>query len=138
MVEFWHHLSIFKIVNAFLNYFLTFFHSAVVLFVLFGWISKFTRKAHLITLALILISWLGIGLYKGVIGYCPLTDWHWDIKRELGERNIPSSFTEYMLEKITGMDFDRKLVDMGTAAGLILSVLAAGYVNLRSRFFKKH
>ena len=109
----------------------------MVLFVLFGWIPKSTRKAHLIVIALILISWLGIGVYKGVIGYCPLTDWHWDIKYELGERNIPSSFTEYMLEKITGVDLDRKLVDTGTAAGLILSVLAAGYVNLRARFSKK-
>lgn len=108
----------------------------MVLFVLFGWIPKSARKAHLIVIGLILISWLGIGVYKGVIGYCPLTDWHWDIKRELGERNIPSSFTEYMMEKITGIDFDRKLVDMGTAAGLVLSVLAAGYVNLRSRFSK--
>lgn len=124
-------------VNVFLDYFLTLFHSAMVLFVLFGWTPKSTRKAHLIVIALILISWLGIGVYKGVIGYCPLTDWHWDIKYELGERNIPSSFTEYMLEKITGLDLDRKLVDTGTAAGLILSVLAAGYVNLRARFSKK-
>ena len=98
---------------------------------------KSTRKAHLIAIGLVLIAWLGIGLYKGVIGYCPLTDWHWDIKRSLGERNIPSSFTEYMLEKITGHDLDRKLVDIGTAAGLILSVLAAGYVNVRSVFLRK-
>ena len=109
----------------------------MVLFVLFGWIPKPTRKAHLIVIVLILISWLGIGLHKGVIGYCPLTDWHWDIKRDLGERSLPNSFIEYMLEKITGMDLDRKLVDLGTAAGLILSVLCAVYVNLRSRFLKK-
>ena len=109
----------------------------MVLFVLTGWIFKSTRKAHLILLGLILISWLGIGLYKGVIGYCPLTDWHWDIKRALGERNLSNSFIEYMLEKITDMDLDRTLVDTGTAVGLILSVLAAGYVNLRWRFLKK-
>ncbi|MEO9870038.1 DUF2784 domain-containing protein [Ekhidna sp.] len=118
--------------NVFLDYFLTFFHSAFVLFVLFGWIPKSTRKAHLLAILLVLFAWLVIGLYKGVIGYCPLTDWHWDIKRALGERNIPSSFTEYMLEKITGIDFDRKLVDIGTATGLILSILLATYVNLKS------
>ena len=123
--------------NVFLDYFLTFFHSALVLFVLLGWIVKPTRKTHLITLALILISWLEIGWYKGVIGYCPLTDWHWDIKYVLGERNIPSSFIEYMLEKFTDMDLSRKLVDIGTAAGLILSILAAGYVNLRPWFSKR-
>ncbi|MEQ8904729.1 DUF2784 domain-containing protein [Ekhidna sp.] len=124
--------------NVFLDYFLTFFHSAFVLFVLTGWMLKSTRKAHIIAIGLILIAWLGIGWYKGVIGYCPLTDWHWDIKRELGERNISSSFIEYMLEKITGIDLNRKLVDVGTAAGLILSVLCAGYVNLRSRISKRN
>ncbi|WP_424963570.1 DUF2784 domain-containing protein [Ekhidna sp.] len=123
--------------NVFLDNFLTFFHSAFVLFVLTGWMFKSTRRAHIIAIGLTIIAWLGIGWYKGVIGYCPLTDWHWDIKRELGERNIPSSFIEYMLEKISGLDLNRKLVDIGTAIGLILSVLCAGYVNLRSRFSKK-
>ena len=98
---------------------------------------KSTRKAHIVAIGLILIAWLGIGWYKGVIGYCPLTDWHWDIKRDLGERNISSSFIEYTLVKITGLDLNRKLVDIGTAVGLILSVLCAGYVNLSSRFSKK-
>ncbi len=123
--------------NVFLDYFLTFFHSVFVLFVLFGWIPKSTRKAHIIAISLVLIAWLIIGLYKGVIGYCPLTDWHWDIKRALGEQNIPSSFTEYMLEKITGRDFDRKLVDIATAIGLVISVLAAVYINVKHHLLAK-
>ena len=123
--------------NVFLDYFLTIFHSTFVLFVLFGWIPKSTRKAHIIAISLTLIAWLVIGLYMGVIGYCPLTDWHWDIKRALGERNIPSSFIEYMLERITGIDLDKKLVDTGTAVGLILSILLASYVNLRHYLISK-
>ncbi len=117
--------------NTFLDYFLTIFHSAFVLFVLIGWIFRKTRKAHLVAITLTLIAWLGIGLYKGVIGYCPLTDWHWDIKRSLGEHDMPSSFIEYMVEKISGLDFERKLVDTATAIGMILSVLGAGFVNVR-------
>lgn len=122
--------------NVFLDYFLTFFHSAFVLFILSGWMFSSTRKVHLFALVLVLIAWLGIGWYKGVIGYCPLTDWHWDVKRALGERGIPNSFIEYMLEKITGLDLNRKLVDIGTATGLVISVLAAMYVNFRSGFSK--
>ncbi|MEO1253704.1 MAG: DUF2784 domain-containing protein [Bacteroidota bacterium] len=118
--------------NVFLDYFFTIFHSAFVLFVLFGWIFRKTRKAHLIAIGLTLIAWLGIGLYKGVIGYCPITDWHWDIKRLLGEHDMPSSFIEYMVEKITGLDFERKLVDTVTATGMILSVLGAVFVNIRN------
>ena len=117
--------------NVFLDYFLTIFHSAFVLFVLSGWIFKSTRKIHLIAIGLTLTAWLVIGFFKGVIGYCPLTDWHWDIKRSLGERNIPSSFIEYMLEKITGIDFKRTLVDIGSAVGLALSVLSAVFVNVK-------
>ncbi len=109
----------------FLDHFFTVFHSLLVLFVLTGWIPKKTRKAHLILLGLILFAWIVIGLYKGVLGYCPLTDWHWDIKRALGERNIPSSFTEYMAEKISGVDLSRKLVDAFTLGGLVLSILMA-------------
>ena len=115
----------------FLDYFLTIFHSAFVLFVLTGWIFKSTRKIHLAAIGLTLIAWLVIGLFVGVIGYCPLTDWHWDIKRSLGERNIPGSFIEYILERITGIDFQRKLVDIGSGVGLALSVILAAYVNIK-------
>ncbi|MFT7233493.1 MAG: hypothetical protein ACI8TA_002718 [Cyclobacteriaceae bacterium] len=118
----------------FLDYLFTAFHTLLVLFVLFGWIFPKTRTAHLILLGLVLFAWVGLGLYKGVLGYCPLTDWHWDIKRSLGERNIPSSFIEYMAEKITGIDFPRKLVDGFTLGGLILSIVMAVFMLLKSKF----
>ena len=86
---------------------------------------------------LVLVAWLGIGYFKGVIGYCPLTDWHWDVKCALGQRGIPNSFIEYMLEKILGVDLNSKDVDIGTATGLIISVLATIYVNFRGYFSKR-
>lgn len=132
MPALWHYLGFTISMNIFLDHFLTIFHSIFVLFVLVGWIFPITRKAHLIALGLTLVAWLGIGLWVGTIGYCPLTDWHWDIKRELGERNMSGSFISYMLTKVTGIVFERKLVDIGTAAGLVISVLAAAYVNFRS------
>lgn len=88
----------------FLDYFLSIFHLAFVLFVLTGWFWTRTRKAHRWALLLTATAWLIIGWYVGTIGYCPLTDWHWDIKRALGEKSIPSSFIEYMVEKWTGID----------------------------------
>ncbi len=109
----------------FLDYFFTIFHTALVLFVLTGWIFPKTRKAHGILLIAVLVAWLGIGFYKGVLGYCPLTAWHWDVKRALGENTMPSSFIEYMVEKVSGIDFDRKLVDICTAVGLIASIVMA-------------
>ena len=117
----------------FLDYFLTYFHSALILFVLSGWIFPQTRRPHAWLLILILIAWFGIGLYKGVLGYCPLTDWHWDIKRALGERGMSSSFVEYMVEKISGVNFSRKLVDGFTLGGLIMACIMAVVMFVKSR-----
>lgn len=112
----------------FLDYFLTVFHTTFVAFVLFGWAFKATRKAHLMALALTLAAWLVLGFWYG-LGYCPLTDWHWDIKRELGERRLPNSFTKYIFDKVTGLDADKQVVDIVTALGLAFGVVmgAVGY-----------
>ena len=108
-----------------LDLFLTLFHSAFVLFVLFGWASPKTRVAHITALLLTLIAWLLLGLYKGTIGYCPLTDWHWDIKRALGEHRMPASFIEYMVEKILGINFSSQLINVLTLCGLIFGMAMA-------------
>ncbi len=108
------------------DYAFTIFHTVFILFVLFGWVHPKTRKAHQISLLFTLVAWLALGLYLGLIGYCPLTDWQWDIKRELGVRNLPSSFTEYILETLTGFDFKKAYVDIATALGLIFGIVMAG------------
>lgn len=116
-----------------LDYFLTVFHTAFVLFVLFGWLKPSWRKIHVTAILLTLTAWLLIGLYKGVLGYCPLTDWHWDIKRSLGERGMPSSFIEYILEKISGLNLPKKPVDWLTGAGMVFSVVMAVVFHLKSK-----
>ncbi|HPF94086.1 MAG TPA: DUF2784 family protein, partial [Tenuifilaceae bacterium] len=61
-----------------LDVFFVAFHTLLIAFNLFGWIWWRTRKANLITLLLTGLSWIGLGLFFG-IGYCPLTDWHWQV-----------------------------------------------------------
>lgn len=107
---------------------LTIFHTGLTLFNLTGWIWNKTRKIHLISISLTLASWLIIGFWVGNIGYCPLTDWHWDIKRELGER-VGGSFNKYMLDWIFNYNFDRQLIDWITAIGLIVVIAASLFVN---------
>ncbi len=103
----------------------TIFHSGFILFVLLGWTHPKTQRIHQVALLVTLIAWLLIGWYVGTIGYCPLTDWQWEIKRQLGERNLPSSFTEYIAENLTGIDFNKIYVDIATAAGLAFGVIMA-------------
>ncbi|MET0393698.1 MAG: DUF2784 domain-containing protein [Chitinophagaceae bacterium] len=113
---------------SFLNIVFTIAHLALVGFNLTGWIWKRTRKAHLITLLVTAASWFVLGIWHGW-GYCPLTDWHWDVKTKLGERNLPNSFIKYFADKITGSDIDPSIIDAITLGSLIAAVLASVYVN---------
>jgi|SRR5687768_8943092 len=111
----------------FLNIFFTITHLTLITFILSGWIWPKTRKAHLITLAVTAGSWIILGIWYGW-GYCPLTDWHWDVKENLGEKNLPSSFIKYMADKITGSDINHVLIDWVTVGGLVFGAMASMYV----------
>ncbi len=113
---------------SFLNIFFTLAHFALIIFNLTGWIWKHTRKAHLIVLSLTTASWFVLGIWYG-LGYCPLTDWHWDVKEKLGETNLPNSFVKYYADKISGNDISVSLIDNVTLGCLIFAVVAAIYVN---------
>ena len=62
----------------FLDIFFIVFHTSLIFFNLFGWIWKYTRRANLVALLLTGGSWFILGLYYG-IGYCPFTEWHWEV-----------------------------------------------------------
>ena len=112
----------------FLDIFFTTTHIVLTLFNLTGWIWPRTRRLHLITLGLTLLSWFVLGFWYGW-GYCVLTDWHWQVKERLGERNLPASFIKYYADKVSGKDVDPALVDRVTLACLVFAVGAALYVN---------
>ncbi len=79
-----------------LDIFLTIAHLAILSFNLFGWIWPATRKLHLVVVLITAFCWLILGIWHG-LGYCPITDWQWQIKEKLGEGNLPSSFVTYCL-----------------------------------------
>ena len=101
------------------------FHTLLVGFNMLGWAWRRTRRLHLITISVTLLSWFGLGVVYGW-GYCPLTDWHWDVKRALGETALPASWMKYYLDLVTGLDWSAALVDaivIGSALGaLVVSV----------------
>ena len=120
----------------FLDTLLPIFHLAIVLFNLFGWIPKGTRKANFITILLTAASWFVLGIWCGT-GYCPITEWQWNVKEKLGERNLPSNFIEYIAEKWTGHDFDSDFVNTVIAVCFALAAAASVYVNFLLPYFKK-
>ncbi len=119
----------------FLDIFFTAFHSLLVLFNLFGWIWKRTRRLNLICLLLTAGSWLILGIFYG-LGYCPLTDWHFNILRKLGYTDLPNSYLGFLFTRLTGLQIDQALVDAVTLWGLIIALMISLYLNFR-HWFKK-
>ena len=123
-----------------LDIFFIIFHTSLILFNLFGWIFRSTRKANLYTLLITAGSWVFLGLIVGTLGYCPLTDWHFNILTKLGETDLPVSYIKYLADRLTGISFDSALVDTFTLWGLIIALLCSVFLNFvdwRSKKIKK-
>ena len=116
----------------FLDILLFVLHGLLVLFNLTGWIWRKTRRLHLWTILLTLASWSLLGMFYG-FGYCPLTDWHWDVKRHLGETHLPKSCIEYYLDWVTPFDWSPEVVDPLVLALSLGALGATLYLNWRDR-----
>jgi len=114
-----------------LDIFFILFHSSLVIFNLFGWIYRKTRIWNLITLTLTGASWLLLGMIVGTLGYCPFTEWHFNILFNLGERNLPNSYIKYLTDRLTGLDVSELLVDKITLYSFLAALLISIFLNIR-------
>ena len=105
-----------------LDYFFVLFHGSWTLFNLTGWAWKRTRRIHLIAIGLTILSWFGLGIFYGW-GYCPCTEWHWQVKYRLGETDLPYSYVKYYVDQLTTFSWDPLVVD---AAVVVLGLVAFG------------
>ncbi|TVQ36344.1 MAG: DUF2784 family protein [Spirochaetaceae bacterium] len=106
------------------------FHTVLILFNLLGWIPRRLRRANLIALLLTAASWLGLGIFYG-IGFCPFTEWHWRVLRALGRRNLPRSYTQYLLQRLLGISIAAVTVDALTALGAAAALVISSALNIR-------
>lgn len=113
-----------------LDIFFLVFHLLLVLFVLFGWIWRKTRRWNLIVILLTLVSWFLLGLKYG-IGYCPLTDWHWQVLHKMGETGMPTSYISYLVLRFTGYTPPQTMVDAITLLGAVAALIASLFYNIR-------
>lgn len=120
-----------------LDIFFVIFHTSLTLFNMFGWIWKRTRMANLITLALTGGSWLFLGLIAGVPGYCPLTDWHFNILYKLGRTDLPTSYIKYLVDRMTGLNVNQTLVDNATLYGFITALALSLFLTIRDHRKRK-
>lgn len=119
---FWHVADIFFVV----------FHTGVIFFNVFGWIWKKTRRWNLALLLLTGASWTLLGIFYG-LGYCPLTDWHFDVLYKLGQTGLPNSYIHYLIERITGFHANPELVDQLTLYIFLAALVISLFANLFTR-----
>ena len=110
----------------FLDIFLGVFHVLIILACLLGWVFPCAQRAHLILMGVVVGCWFLLGLKYG-IGYCPLTDWNWQVKEQLGEIAQPHSFIKYIWDKIFLTPISPKAVDLLTFIAFFIALIAALY-----------
>jgi hypothetical protein len=89
------------------------FHTLWVLFICLGWMWRRTRPWQLAVVLVTAVSWFGLGAWYGW-GYCPCTDWHWQVRARLGYPS-PPSYTQLLIQEITG-------ARMGVVAANVVSL----------------
>lgn len=108
---------------------LTLAHLAVIAVNLTGWTIPALRGITLWVQGFTVASWVGLGVLRGW-GYCPLTDWHWQVKRALGESDLPSDFVTYLLVRVAGLPVDETFVQGLILGSFAIAVVAAVHAEL--------
>src|SRR5512142_2195328 len=99
-------------------------HLGIIIFFLFGWMIRETRPAHYALTLLILLSWYGLGAFRGFV-YCIITDIQWRIKKQLGNKPSTEYYIKYLIDNITGLDTRANIVNgVTTYAYFIILILS--------------
>jgi hypothetical protein len=107
-------------------------HSALIAFNLFGWICPKTRRLHLLSILLTAASWLALAPWFG-LGYCPCTDWHWQVKEALGETDLPNNYLTYLFDTWFGLGITDAIAERLAYLCLTPALIASITLNLRDR-----
>lgn len=117
---------------AVLNIFFFVFHTVFTLFNMTGWAFHKTRKGHLLTMLLTAASWFILGAWYGW-GYCICTDWHWQVREAMGLQDRSRSYIHFLLLKLTGVNFDPRLVENVTLYIFLVCFALSLWLNIRDR-----
>ncbi len=120
----------------FLDWFFVVFHTALIIFNVFGWIYKKTRKWNFFALCITAASWFILGIFYG-IGYCFLTDWHWQVLGKLSQYPFETSYVQYLFRRLLSVPVSADFADKLTAVVFFVSFFISGIWNLRDIFEKK-
>ena len=107
------------------------FHTTWIAFNCLGWVSKRTRPWQLTTVSLTILSWVGLGVWYGW-GYCPCTDWHWQVRARLGYDD-PSSYIQLLIREATGVDVGSEPANALAVVTLAIAAVLGVVLTIRDR-----
>lgn len=105
------------------------FHTSWIAFTCLGWMWRRARPWQLATVSLTALSWFGLGILYGW-GYCPCTDWHWQVRARLNHQD-PSSYIQLLIWKLTGIDLSSTWADGLALCTLAVVAILSVMLNLR-------
>ena len=107
------------------------FHSSWILFNCIGWMWRETRVWQLVTVALTALSWFGLGIWYGW-GYCPCTEWHWQVRARLGHHD-PPSYIQLLIRELIGVDLGSEPANALALVTLTVVAVVSVVLNIRDR-----
>jgi hypothetical protein len=123
-------------VDAALNVGFFVFHTAWIAFNCLGWAWRRTRPWHLGTIVLTALSWFGLGWWFGW-GYCPCTEWHWQIRARMGFSD-PPSYVQLLIRELTGIELQPVVANVLTLGTLIVTGGLSVGLSVRDRRLESH
>jgi hypothetical protein len=105
------------------------FHTGWIGFNCVGWAWRRTRRWQFATVSLTALSWFGLGIWYGW-GYCPCTDWHWQIRARLGYHD-PPSYIQLLIRELTGIDLDPDSANALALGTLVVISVLTTVLNIR-------
>ena len=106
-------------------------HTAWIVITCLGWMWRRTRPWQLAAVLLTVLSWVGLGVWYGW-GYCPFTDWHWNVRARLGYHD-PPSYVQLLIRELTGSDIGATAADTLAVGALGVAALLGVALTIRAR-----
>lgn len=118
--------------NQFLNIFFFAAHTLLMAFNVFAWMHPRLRRAHWVCMGVTLFCWVALGAVYGW-GYCPCTEWHFRIRREMGIHDGVSSYLQLLAKVFAGLPMSRWTSDVLAVGGLLFGIGGAVFSAVKAR-----
>jgi len=102
-------------------------HTLLIVFNMVGWAWRRTRLLHLVTMGATSFSWFVLGWFYG-LGYCVCTDWHFQVRRQLGYGDLELSYIQLLFKHFAGLSVSLEVANWIAGSVFAFIVVATATV----------